>query len=59
MTNVLMWVKTRLLGADEVGKPYECVMCNTRMARQPFNCPDCGCYQVNWIGWRADRELVE
>lgn len=59
MINVLVWTKNRLLGTDEGKKPYECVKCNTLLARQPFSCPECGCYQVNWIGWQEDIELGE
>lgn len=59
MTNALEWAKSRLLGTEGVEKPYECVKCNLRLARQPFNCPECGCYRVNWIEWQENRELIE
>lgn len=59
MISPLLWTKTRLLGTNRGKKPYECAKCNTRLAHQPFNCPECGCYQVNWVRWQDDRELIE
>jgi rubrerythrin len=57
--NAFVSIKARLLGANGVDRPYECESCNTRLARQPFNCPECGCYQVNWIGWQDELEWTE
>ena len=59
MFDVLGWTKTRLLGTDVGTQGYECANCGARMARQPFTCPECGCYRVDWIGWQHDRELLE
>lgn len=59
MLNVILSTKNRLLGTLLEEEHYECTKCHTRLARQPFDCPNCGCYQVNWIGWQEDRELIE
>lgn len=54
-----MWGEHRLLATAEVEQPYECAKCNIRLPRQPWNCPECGSFRVNWIAWQEDRELVK
>jgi rubrerythrin len=59
MINTFVSIKDRLSGPKGIEMPYECAKCNIRLARQPFNCPECGCYQVNWIGWKDELEWSE
>jgi len=54
MPRVIAWIEDRLLSPNEEEKPYECEKCNTRLALQRSRCPDCGSYQVNWIGWKNE-----
>ena len=54
MPRVIEWIGDRLLSPNEAEKPYECEKCSTQLVLQPSRCPDCGSYQVNWIGWKDE-----
>ena len=54
MIDVLTRVKSALWGSGEDAKPYACATCNTRFERQPHLCPECGSFQIDWLGWQDE-----